>query len=55
MELFYILGLPLLTAVLSLFPAKNRNFPAALTIGAALLVLAAHGSSYSRYPRGRRS
>ncbi|MGC8905821.1 MAG: proton-conducting transporter membrane subunit [Desulfomonilaceae bacterium] len=41
MELFYILGLPLLTAVLSLFPAKNRNFPAALTIGAALLVLAA--------------
>jgi len=41
MELFYVLGLPLLTAFLSLLPAKNRNFPAALTILDALLVLAA--------------
>ncbi len=41
MEIFCILGIPLLTAVVSLFPVKNRNFTAALTIFASLLVFAA--------------
>ncbi len=38
MELLFILGLPILTAILSLVPTKNRHLTAALTIFSTLLV-----------------